>query len=845
MPKKNTYLNYISFFSCAGVGCYGFKQEGFQCIASVEIEERRLQIQKYNNKCKYKSGYISGDIKLQETKTRIFEEIKHWEKAEKQKKVDVIIATPPCQGISATNHKKRSDEIKRNSLVVESIELVDSIRPRVFVFENVLSFLTTLCVTRDERVMAIEDYIREALGPNYVISGRVLNFMNYGANSSRTRTLVIGIEKKYRDVITPYDLFPDYTEEKTLKQVIERFPALNWGEICKTDFYHAFRTYDERMRCWIHDLKPGESAFDNKDPEKRPHQIIDGVLVENVKKNRDKYTRQRWDRFVQCIQTRNDQLAAQNTIHPVEDRVFSIRELMSMMSIPDDFKWFDKNLDELNSLSDEEKFELYKVNEINIRQCIGEAVPTIIMRQIAHKIKELFKQKICDSSEINRIISRYNLLDDESMREFLEDNPENLDLPALMRITELCNAKRDENAAFYTNKFLVNEIMDKLPTFNKEKTEVLRILEPSVGAGGFLPLLFIKYIDIPHVIIDAIDIDEKSIENLKLLMRNVKIPDNFTINYICKDFILYDNPYRYDLAIGNPPYSKLKHRTKEIDRRLWDYANQDTNDLAAIFLEKCMRISDCVTLVLNKSILSSGEFIATRNFLRRVKIDTIIDFGRYGFTGLSIETIALIVYPQKKPTSTSVYSLKFNKYFKQKQSYITDQKFPYFLIYRDEEFDIVSEKLEFNVFNVYRDRQITKANTRKESFPNSLWVIKARNINDDASGVTHIPNYDTYIEKDLVNTLSVNMYVGDKSIYLCPNMTYNPRLIENFEGIVPDGSVAILIPKNGYKLTKEQIEYFSSDEYRRFYSIARNLSTQSINIDKISVFFFGVLKYDN
>ena len=142
------------------------------------------------------------------------------------------------------------------------------------------------------------------------------------------------------------------------------------------------------MRSWIHDLKEGESAFNNKDPQKRPHRIVNGKIVENIQKNRDKYTRQRWDRFIQCVHTRNDLLAAQNTIHPIEDRVFSIRELMEMMSIPYEFRWVDYSIEKLNCLSDEQKRKLYKENEVNIRQCLGEAVPTEVMRQIAQRIKE-------------------------------------------------------------------------------------------------------------------------------------------------------------------------------------------------------------------------------------------------------------------------------------------------------------------------------------------------------------------------------------------------------------------------------------------------------------------------
>lgn len=33
----NNTLTYISLFSSAGVGCYGFKQEGFECVATNEI----------------------------------------------------------------------------------------------------------------------------------------------------------------------------------------------------------------------------------------------------------------------------------------------------------------------------------------------------------------------------------------------------------------------------------------------------------------------------------------------------------------------------------------------------------------------------------------------------------------------------------------------------------------------------------------------------------------------------------------------------------------------------------------------------------------------------------------
>ena len=215
--------------------------------------------------------------------------------------------------------------------------------------------MKTGCTAPDGTVKAIGDVVYEELSDKYIIVSRILNFKNYGSNSSRTRTVVIGVSKDIAEYVAPIELYPTYVEERTLRDVIGDMPKLEWGEICPTDFYHSFRTYPEEMRCWIHDLKQGQSAFDNEDELKRPHKIVDGVVVPNKQKNGDKYTRQYWDKVAPCIHTRNDQLASQNTVHPEEDRVFSIRELMKIMTIPPEFKWIDKTLEELNALPEKNK----------------------------------------------------------------------------------------------------------------------------------------------------------------------------------------------------------------------------------------------------------------------------------------------------------------------------------------------------------------------------------------------------------------------------------------------------------------------------------------------------------
>lgn len=155
---KDKTMTYISLFSSAGVGCYGFHMEGFECVATNELLSRRMDVQRVNKKCKLNSGYIPGDITQSAIKQKIYDEIDKWEKMGNDG-IDVVIATPPCQGISVINHKKNDREINRNSLVVESVEIINRIKPRFFVFENVMAFQKTLCITPDEQVMPIGEYI--------------------------------------------------------------------------------------------------------------------------------------------------------------------------------------------------------------------------------------------------------------------------------------------------------------------------------------------------------------------------------------------------------------------------------------------------------------------------------------------------------------------------------------------------------------------------------------------------------------------------------------------------------------------------------------------------------------
>ncbi len=823
---------YVSLFSSAGVGCYGFKKEGFYCIATVELLEKRLKIQSYNKKCVYESGYICGDMTKQETKDKVFAELNMWKRGFHVTDLDVLIATPPCQGMSVANHKKKKDEIVRNSLVVESIKMVHQIKPKFFIFENVRAFLTSVCTDVDGEVKSIKEAIEMNLGGLYNILYKVVNFKDYGNPSSRTRTLVVGVRKDIKEVI-PYDIFPDKQPEKTLRQVIGHLPSLKkMGEITEDDIYHNFRKYSPKMEAWISEIKEGQSAFDNTDINRIPHTVKNGVVVYNAQKNGDKYTRQYWDKVAPCIHTRNDIMASQNTVHPVDNRVFSIREIMLMMSVPDSFSWSDMSFAQLNSLPIKEKEAFLKKEEMNIRQTLGEAVPTVIFRQIANKIRRVLCKPTLTEVEAKDIIEHRKLTEIENLLKFIKAN-NSYKFAELSKIAELANAQRENNAAYYTRQDTCYTMVSKLPDAKKYTT--LNILEPSVGVGNFLPTLIQKYADVPVVNIDVVDIDKNSISILQALVEKINITQNIHINYIVADSLLYSYTKKYDIVIGNPPYMKITKDKELLAQYKQQAQNKETNNIFSFFIEKMMSIGNVVSLIVPKSLINAPEFNQTRALMKEKCITHIIDFGEKGFKGVKIETICFILDTQKKPDKTAIESYITEDVRCCAQEYITDNKFPYWLIYRDLNFDKVASEMNFNIFKAYRDRVITKARTKASG---RIRVLKSRNIGNNQ--IVNIVDYDSYI--DDLDGLDVAKFLN-KECVLLPNLTYNPRACFMPSNCIADGSVAILTPiDSSINITKKDLAFYATDEFTKFYSIARNRGTRSLNIDNNSVFFFGKLK---
>lgn len=807
MNMKNTKKRtYISLFSSAGVGCYGFKEMGFECIATSELIEQRINIQKYNKKCKYPTGYICGDITTIEIKNKIFDEINYWKNKESLKDVDVVVATPPCQGMSTANYKKNNEK-KRNSLVVEAIKLIKEINPKIFVFENVRSFVNTICTDIDGTDKKIGDAIDNNLGDLYNISFKTINFKNYGVPSSRPRTIVIGTRKDLKNM-SPLNLFPFIEKEVTLKEAIGDLRCLNdFDSYDEKDVLHSFRNYNEYMRNWITHLKEGESAFNNAENNK-PYKIVNGKKV--ILKSEhlgNKFRRLFWNKPCACVATRNDQLASLDTIHPRDDRVLSIRELMRVMTIPDTFKWTDDDLSKINARNKKEAF--YRKNELNIRRCIGEAVPTKIMEKIAKNINDLLDYEDFIESKRKHEITK----------------SDNYYIASYLLEESISNEKA--TGTYYTPQSIIYDSLKKLKNTNKKE---IRILEPSVGGGSFILPLINALDDSKRIIIDVVDISEIALNSLKLNLKKYKInSDKIKINYFNEDFINYDFKYDYDYIIGNPPYFKLK---KEELLKYKKNVDITSGNIYGLFLEKIYPHSENIIMVLPKNYLMAPELDNIRKKYENYNIVSLVDHGVDGFKKVFIEIIS-IHFQKNYKDKILIENKRDGEKRMVPQKYIFHKKM--WLMYRNDFFDEYIVKFDLDYFDFYRDRQITNKYLKQCG---KYRVLKSKNLLDNGE-IINIENYDRYI--DDISNLVFSKYINREAI-IFPNFTYNIRASILPKNTLANGSIVIAYPKDGSNIKEINLKVYSSEEFREYYSIVKNKSRFTINIDRNTIYYIGKLK---
>lgn len=140
----------------------------------------------------------------------------HWNVAflngkQYQGQVDLFVGGSPCQSFSLVG-KQRGLEDTRGTLFYEYARLIDEIKPKVFIYENVRAV-----VSHDSgKTWAKMQEVFSELG--YSFSWKVLNAKNYGIPQNRERLFVVG----FRDDLKLNSLF-DFPSPIELKKKMKDF----------------------------------------------------------------------------------------------------------------------------------------------------------------------------------------------------------------------------------------------------------------------------------------------------------------------------------------------------------------------------------------------------------------------------------------------------------------------------------------------------------------------------------------------------------------------------------------------------------------------------------------------
>lgn len=133
-------------------------------------------------------------------------------------KVDLLTGGVPCQSFSQAGLRKGLDD-PRGDLMIKFIEILNLIKPKIFMIENVKGLLS------HDGGKTIEKII-DSLNKNnlYNISYKCLDASKYDVPQKRERVFIVGVLK---DIIIPFE-FPDESlTKKVLKDVLYNVPHSN------------------------------------------------------------------------------------------------------------------------------------------------------------------------------------------------------------------------------------------------------------------------------------------------------------------------------------------------------------------------------------------------------------------------------------------------------------------------------------------------------------------------------------------------------------------------------------------------------------------------------------------
>lgn len=373
----------LSLFSGAGGFSYGFSQAGLKPICGADVNKDACLSYEAN------VGSTCHNIDLSSVEPSFFRDTLG------SVAPFAVIGGPPCQGFSTAG--MRNSEDPRNRLIFNYLRLVEEIRPRWFIFENVEGLLTSGQGT------AISSLLREFIALGYSVRVEKTNLAAYGVPQTRKRVLIIG-NRLGIDFAFPLEKY-SYDSGKSKKATANPFaPTLNeaiagLGEPAKVRngavpyaSTESANSYDKTMRAGNYKTSVSEHFHSTTDKDEERFALLkQGQTMKDLPEElwHDSFKKRAFRRVMDGTPTENrggapsgikrlygdlqsltiTGAAPREFIHPSANRALTIRECARIQSFPDCYE--------------------FHGNAASVAQQIGNAVPPLAAKEIAQHLQAI------------------------------------------------------------------------------------------------------------------------------------------------------------------------------------------------------------------------------------------------------------------------------------------------------------------------------------------------------------------------------------------------------------------------------------------------------------------------
>ena len=402
-------MKVIDLFAGAGGLSEGFRQEGYDILAHVEMDKsacntlrtrEAFYYLKNQNLLNIYKDYLLHNITQKELYSYIPQEIldkvieaeisnktiptifNRIDELIGEEVIDLVIGGPPCQAYSTAGKARDPNKMKddpRNYFYRYYTRFLRKYQPKMFVFENVRGILTA------QEGKVFENIKRNMKNAGYKVDYRILNASEFGVSQFRERVIIIGWKK---DI--PFE-YPDFNREivtPTIRTLFEDLPKINAGESLNGENQYSTTANEEirgiRNKNW--NILTQHIARPNNENDLSIYRLVvetwnkqSKVLKYNEfpqdlkthKKDSiflDRYKNVKYETFSHTL-VAHIAKDGHYYIHPdiEQNRSLTVREAARIQSFPDDFYFEDSRTAAFKQ--------------------IGNAVPPLMAKEIARKLK--------------------------------------------------------------------------------------------------------------------------------------------------------------------------------------------------------------------------------------------------------------------------------------------------------------------------------------------------------------------------------------------------------------------------------------------------------------------------